>query len=178
MSTFIQSLYAITEICSDIIIIIKVNVKAFVNFETQMWPWLKGKVIGLRTDYIDLSSDYLQSKRDGHCSKTFWNNITFSIISVWPWMKVKVNIIDTWCILMSEAVTLLSLMMMTLIVFEESLTRDTHTHRLWVLYPNFFQSKTLKTKNKQTSNKHWVTWIRFIGDLCMLMNSPSGQQAD
>ena len=25
--------------------------------------------------------------------------------SVWPWVKVKVNIINTWCILMSEAVT-------------------------------------------------------------------------
>ena len=43
-------------------------------------------------------------------------------------MKVKDNIIDTWCILMSETVIVLSLMMMTAIVSEESLARDTHTH--------------------------------------------------
>ena len=63
-------------------------------------------------------------------------------------MKVKVNIINMRCILMSEAVTMPSLMMMT--VSEESLARDTHTHththRLEVLYLKLFQSKTLKTK--------------------------------
>ena len=42
-------------------------------------------------------------------------------------MKVKVNIIITSCILMSEAVTVPSLMMMTSIISEESLARDTHT---------------------------------------------------
>ena len=48
--------------------------------------------------------------------------------SVWPRMKVKVHIIDKWCILMSEAITLPSLMMMALIVSEESLVRDRHRH--------------------------------------------------
>ena len=43
-------------------------------------------------------------------------------------MKVKVNISNTRCILLSEAVTVPSLMMMTSIVFEESLARDIHTH--------------------------------------------------
>ena len=44
------------------------------------------------------------------------------------WLKLNVNIINTWCILMSEAVTVPSLMMMTLIVSEESFARDTHTY--------------------------------------------------
>ena len=43
-------------------------------------------------------------------------------------MKVKVNIISMGCILMSEAVTVPSLTMMTLTVSEESLARDTHRH--------------------------------------------------
>ena len=46
--------------------------------------------------------------------------------SVSPWMKVKVNIINTWCIITSEAVTVPSLTMMTLIVSEESLVQETH----------------------------------------------------
>ena len=60
--------------------------------------------------------------------------------SVWHWMKVNVNILNTWCILMSEAVAVPSLMMMTSMVSEESLAwdrqparqparqTDTHTH--------------------------------------------------
>ena len=47
---------------------------------------------------------------------------------MWPWMKVKANIINTWCIPVTEAVTVPSLMMITLVVSEESLARDTHTH--------------------------------------------------
>ena len=42
-------------------------------------------------------------------------------------MKVKVNIVNTRCIGMCEAVTMPSLMMITSIVSEESLARDTHT---------------------------------------------------
>ena len=44
-------------------------------------------------------------------------------------MKIKVNIINTWCILMSEAVTEPTLMTMTLIVSEELYARDRHAHR-------------------------------------------------
>ena len=46
-------------------------------------------------------------------------------------MKVTVNIINTSCILMSdsEAVIMLSLMVMTLIVYKESFARNRHTHR-------------------------------------------------
>ena len=40
-------------------------------------------------------------------------------------MKVKVNIIHPWCITMSEALSMPSLMMTTSIVSEESLARDT-----------------------------------------------------
>ena len=42
-------------------------------------------------------------------------------------MKVKVNIINKWYIVMSEAVAMPSLMMMTSIVSKESLARETHT---------------------------------------------------
>ena len=43
-------------------------------------------------------------------------------------MKVNVNVINTWCILMSVAVTVPSMMVMASIVSEESLVRDAHTH--------------------------------------------------
>ena len=46
-------------------------------------------------------------KLGGQCLNSFWNNQKFIIFmiwrSVWPWMKVKVNTINMWCILMSEA---------------------------------------------------------------------------
>ena len=45
-------------------------------------------------------------------------------------MMAKVNIINTWCIPMSEAVTMPSLMTMTLIVSEESLARNTYMYTL------------------------------------------------
>ena len=61
--------------------------------------------------------------------------------SVWSWMKVKVNIINTWCIAVSEAVTMPSLMMMTLrlIVSEESPARDTYGHTLASSIVHFFK---------------------------------------
>ena len=42
-------------------------------------------------------------------------------------MKVKVNIMNRWYILMSEVVTVPSFMMVTSIVFKESPARDRHT---------------------------------------------------
>ena len=63
-------------------------------------------------------------------------------------MKVNVNIINTGCILMSEAVTEPNLMKMILIVPEESLVRDRHTQTqgclslIRLLF--FFLSKDLK----------------------------------
>ena len=98
------------------------QVKHVFKFESQLF-------IRLRKDHIDLSSDYVLSKHGGLCLNIFWNNGTFIIftIKLWPWMKVEVNIIHTWCILMSEAVTVPGWMMMTLIVSEESLARDTRS---------------------------------------------------
>ena len=124
-STIMPRLNAIAEILSDIFL---VWVKTLVKFETQLWPWLEVKVIGLTKYFIDLSSDYLHGRFDGHCLKSFRNTRTFSIRYVWPWMKVKVNIINTSHILISEAVTVPRLMIMTWIVSEESLARDRHTH--------------------------------------------------
>ena len=44
-------------------------------------------------------------------------------------MKVKVNIIKTWCITLYEAVTMSSLRMITSTASDESLARDPHTNR-------------------------------------------------
>ena len=76
-------------------------------------------------------------------------------------MKVKVNIMNMRCNIMSEAVTIPSLMMMTSIVSEESLARDTQTDRQTDTHAHththaythtqtqgLFQGKTLKTKTK------------------------------
>ena len=43
-------------------------------------------------------------------------------------MKVKVNIVNTWCINMYEAVSIPSLMMITSTVSDKSLARYMHTH--------------------------------------------------
>ena len=51
--------------------------KTFVNFETQLWPWMKVKFIGLRKCFIALSSDYVHSKLHGDCLNSFWNSWTF-----------------------------------------------------------------------------------------------------
>ena len=55
-------------------------------------------------------------------------------------MNVKVNIINTRCILVSGAVTLPSVTVMTSIVSEESLARDRYTdrptHRRGLVYVN------------------------------------------
>ena len=119
--------------CRDMAIIVKLKT---CQVETPLWPCVQSKVIGLRNNDIDLSSDYVHSKLDG-IAWTVYEIIEHSLFSpftsIWPW-KVKINIINTWCILMSEAVTVPSLMRMTLTVSEESLERDRqtdrHTHQL------------------------------------------------
>ena len=104
-------------------------------------------------------------------SETFKHLVTL-IRSVWPWMKVKVNTINTCCSLMSEAFTVPSLMMMTVIVSEELLARDRHTDTVWSIL-NFSKSlRTLKTKRElpigdwfyPTGPKAVVhfTWLFFL----------------
>ena len=66
-------------------------------------------------------------------------------------MKMKVNIINTWCILISEAVTVPSLTMMTSTVSEESLARDTHTHTAYTYTPESVHSLDRHT--------HYVTHL-------------------
>ena len=84
--------------------------------------------------------------------------------SMWPSMKVKVNIINTWCMLMSEAVTVPSLTMMPSTVSEESFVRDTHTDTrtdFGLVYVDFFKvRKTLKTKRR--ANAQSLTRYRTI----------------
>ena len=70
-------------------------------------------------------------------------------------MKVKANIINTWCIIMSEAVTVPRLMMMASIVSEESLARDarTHTHaRTHARPPARTHARTLTHRQTLTSS--------------------------
>ena len=99
---------------------------------------------------------------------------------VWAWMKVKVNIMNTWCILMSEAVTVASLMMMMtlLVVSEESLncenrhyrqtdarthactTTHTHTHThthgqtLWLRLVYF---QLVQSRNSHSEPRAWLS---------------------
>ena len=51
--------------------------------------------------------------------------------SVWPWMKVKVNIINTWCILVTEAVTVSNVIAIASLVSEIWLATERHTHTHW-----------------------------------------------
>ena len=60
--------------------------------------------------------------------------------SVWPWMQVKVNIINTWCILVTEAVTVSNMIAISLkkdIQTDRQTDRQTdtqthtHTHAHW-----------------------------------------------
>ena len=43
---------------------------------------MKVMVIRLRKEYINLESDYLHSKLDGHCLNSFLNNQTFIIFTI------------------------------------------------------------------------------------------------
>ena len=69
--------------------------------------------------------------------------------SAWPSMKVKVNIINTWCILMSEAVIMHSLMMKNSF-WGITCEGHTHTHTpLLPLYLKLFQSRKQLWKQKR-----------------------------
>ena len=69
-------------------------------------------------------------------------------------MKVKVNIINTWCILVAAAVSVPSWTMTASIVSDESLARDTQTGRRGLVHLKMFSKspKTLKT----ISTKHSI----------------------
>ena len=69
-------------------------------------------------------------------------------------MKVRVNIINTRCIIMSEAVTVPSLTMMTSTVSEASLARDTQTHRLGSSKLKFANKKRQAHERILVGEKH------------------------
>ena len=95
-------------------------------------------------------------------SKNVEHLIFSRLKSVWPWIKVKVDI-NTWC-MRSDAVDVLSLMMMTEKVSEESLARkhtqihrthtQTHRDRVWIR----LSLATLKTK-KGYKLSVWSFWF-------------------
>ena len=78
---------------------------------------------------------------------------------------------------MSEAVTVPSLMMMNLIVSEESLVRRTHTHaRTHTCWPRLSQKTfskpltTLKTKKEEPETKTTIDKIHtIIMSLCVIL---------
>ena len=95
-----------------------------------------------------------KEKKERKKRQADWNNseinehFLFSWVrAVWPWMKVRVNIINTWCISMSEAVTTSSLIMVTSIVSKKSLARDRQTGR----QTDIFGSSTLKFAKSLTT---------------------------
>ena len=128
--------------------------KTFVKLETQSWPWMKVNVTGPRKEYIDLESDYLHNKLK--CTAWTVSEIIKHLFSrsrpVWPWKKVKVHIINTWCILMSEAVSVTSLMIMTSTVSEESLQGDHTDNTDLALFILNFLSRLRLWKQKEEEN--------------------------
>ena len=97
--------------------------------------------------------------------------------SVWPWMKVKVNIIDTWCIAISEAVNRLRLMVMASILFPRNRLRGTdrqadrqrHTQaRIESSILNFFKDFENKKRTNNLDLTHTVTlliWTHLPGEV-------------
>ena len=119
-------------------------------------------------------------------------------ISTRPWMKVKVSIINTRGIPITEAVTVSSLISLhwCLRYGWQRTGSEAHTftvtHTIGVIYFKFFQSKTFKTKNGFSLDTfgsgidsdwdslstprclYWVTysysWTRFFFEACQLFN--------
>ena len=73
-------------------------------------------------------------------------------------MKVKVNIINTWCILMSDTVTMPSLMMVTVIVSEDSLARDRQTDR----HNTHMHAHTCTHAHELHTHKHGVVYSKLF----------------
>ena len=83
---------------------------------------------------------------------------------MWPWMKVMVNIVNTWCIIMSDTVTLARLTTMTSTGSEESLAREIHTQtythtqtRSRLSSVKFAQSRTLLHNERVIFQHSWDT---------------------
>ena len=99
----------------------------------QWWPWMKDEVIGLRKSYyVDL---YCRTIFTADLMGIAWTvfevieHLLFQLrIKICVTWKVKVNIINKRCILMSETVTVPNLMLTALIVSEESPACEGHTH--------------------------------------------------
>ena len=68
--------------CRDINCYYSTNTFFLLRFRRSYDLEWRVKVIGLRKDYIDLSSDYLHSKRDGHFLQSFWNTRTYIIYTI------------------------------------------------------------------------------------------------
>ena len=99
---------------------------------------------------------------------------------MWPWMKVKVNIINTWYIFMPEAVTVPSWMIITFIVSEELLAKDrhiwacthTHTHATphhIILHHTTPLPSSCKVGTYLFSVKFW--WFLTMGFFFLFLNS-------
>ena len=116
--------------------------------------------------------------------ETFSEIITHLLFSwlrfVWPWSQVKVMLIITWCIRMFEAVPVPSVMMMTSIIFEESLARDRQTHTDTASSMlTFFQSlKTLKKRKKKKRKKKRLRSLKKAVSAPDLSNQALDEESD
>ena len=123
---------------------------------------LEVKVIRLRTFYNHSPFVGLSSQQTwwAYCLNSFWNNRTFIIFmiayrSVWPSMKGKVNIINTWCVLVTEAIIVLHRTAIASLISEIWLTADRQRHRQPdLVYVNLCKvTKTLKTKRTKRKRR-------------------------
>ena len=144
---------------------------------TQLWPWVKVKVIGL---VICFSFVGLSSQRTWRALlKSISDNWTFIIFMI----KICVTLNEsfkktTQCILMSEPDNVPSLMMMTSIVSEESLAGgQTNRHRQ--LRPSsmltFF--KFLDFGHKKTKTKPQEQQVFFIVVTVQVKRQVSGAES-
>ena len=150
------------------------------RFETQLWPWAKVMVIRLANIIYTFSLTTFTTNLMSIAwtvSEIIEHLLFSSLRSVWPWMKVKVNIINVWCIHMTEAVTVSNLIMIDLMVSEIWLATDRltnkHTDRLLCfVYIKLFKVFTLFLE--------WVTInqtliIFVINKICVTLKEGQGR---
>ena len=99
-------------------------------------------------------------------------HLYFDDLDLWPWMKVKVNTINMWCILLSEAFTVPGLTMMT----HTHTQTDTHslgsvlkfalqTKRRWAApYYGCLLSPGKIRPNFLCIAKTYVLWLAWLTD--------------
>ena len=79
--------------------------------------------------------------------------------SVWSWMEFKVQIMNTWCILVTEAVTASNLITIVSLVSEIWRTTDRHTHTDRLKHTDYLDSSMLSF-SKSFPKSLWLWKIK------------------